>query len=90
MLHESGARQNPSQIEEDYSLTNGTKIQNWNYPAKRKQALLRSNLLGIAGAKKSQMRGTRSSDRVLTHHFGPYLKKPKKLSAILGLDNIEL
>jgi hypothetical protein len=47
------------------------------YPAKRKQALLGSNLSGIAGVEKSRNDGTRSSGRVPTHHFDPCLRKPQ-------------
>ena len=47
---------------------------------KWKQALLGSNLPGIASAEKSRNEGTRSSGRVPTHHFGPYLRKPKAIN----------
>jgi hypothetical protein len=61
------------------------------YPVKRKQALLGSNLLGIAGVEKSRNDGTRSSGRVPTHHFDPYLRKPKatnELSSLSGYGSI--
>lgn len=57
------------------------------HPVKRKQALLGSNLRGIAGAEKSRINGTRSSDRVPTPHFGPYLIKPKPQKLLIR-DNI--
>ena len=61
------------------------------YPAKRKQALLGSNLSGIAGVEKSRNNGTRSSGRVPTHHFDPCLRKPKatnELSFLSGHSSI--
>lgn len=58
-------------------LTAKQELAGLSYPVKRKQALLGSNLSGIAGAEKSRKHGTRSSDRVPTHHFGPYLRKPR-------------
>lgn len=61
----------------DCCLTSIHALSGLCYPAKRKQALLGSNLSGIAGAEKSRKQGTRSSGRVPTHHFGPCLRKPK-------------
>ena len=90
MQHSSSVNHCPFNCKADYHLTNNQESINLYYPVKRKQALLGSNLSGIAGAEKSQEDGTRSSDRVPTHHFGQYLRKPKKLSAILGLDRIPL
>ena len=88
MQHSSSVNHCPFNCKADYHLTNNQESINLYYPVKRKQALLGSNLSGIAGAEKSQEDGTRSSDRVPTHHFGQYLRKPKKLSAILGLDTL--
>lgn len=61
----------------DCYLTAKHELAGLSYPVKRKQALLGSNLSGIAGAETSRNNGTRSSGRVPTHHFGPYLRKPK-------------
>jgi len=87
MLHNPYVNQCQANGPADYGLTINKESFNLHYPVKRKQALLGSNLPGIAGAEKSQEHGTRSSDRVPTHHFGPYLRKPKKPSAISGLDS---
>jgi len=61
----------------DFILTTTPDVLDSCYPAKRKQALLGSNLSGIAGAEKSRKYGARSSGCVPTHHFGPCLRKPK-------------
>jgi hypothetical protein len=60
----------------DCCLTTNRALSGLCYPVKCKQALLGSNLSGIAGAEKSRKHGTQSSGCVPTHHFGPYLRKP--------------
>lgn len=59
------------------------------YPVKQKQALLGSNLSGIAGTKMSWTKRSVAMSYAPAHHFGICLRKPKKLSTILGHHNVE-
>lgn len=67
----------PCMCKAESYLTANLESKNLSYPVKRKQALLGSNLSGIAGVEMSRNEGTRSSGRVPTHHFDPCLRKPK-------------
>lgn len=60
------------------------------YPVKQKQALLGSNLSGIAGTKMSWTKRSVAMSYAPAHHFGICLRKPKKLSTILGHHNFEM
>lgn len=59
----------------------------YHYPVKQKQALLGSNLSGIAGTKMSWTKRSVAMSYAPAHHFGICLRKPKKLSTILGHHN---
>lgn len=88
MLHNYSINHNLLFCMTNYCLTKTQASKVVKHPVKQKQALLESNLPGLTGAKKSQRVGTRSSYCAPTHHFGLYLKKLKKVSAILGLDRL--